>query len=457
MELNKNSEIESNLKVPIFQRNKKRFFMDYLNWKKDIYNSESMEEYGLEISENQKRPIPGTYAIVTNEWIDLIVDIEKVLGLPQFTAKYLNVGIYEHEIAPKIEKMYNEEGIGQIELLFYPIPINCEVYFNDKLDPVQLIYILNLLDPKISEKEKEKYARGICNWMNPLILFRASQGKLTERLDLLPSNAKDYFSAILLAGANKAKKEKIPNDWDAMLEFIRVVGVLHEHGHALLTHIPNTSPPTQDNNDNTKQFDYQTYLKIVNNLLNTNSDFRTSKFIFKNLATAISGAREDEKLIYGDIVAGLMMETACDRFGMYRWETYFKIQACKPYFSEYFDDKPISTDFLFKLENARIKTEENPDLFINLCKKFGNENITNEDIQKLTEELENAERSHAYINVFRDPELFIEEREYFRKLLIFLQELDREGKIGKFNHKHYKESQIIINTRSNIKTSNAPQ
>ncbi len=389
-----------------------------------VIEKREQEEKGILYNENEARPAKGSFALLSEEAVDQMLGVLKDLGLVKFEDS-TPVDIF---IKPTVN--INQDHIS-------PTPIESELVFQMPKSvegKIQLLFRVIVMDPMfIDEKGKnlnltqvpDKYVAGVLNCLNPLSFFKAIGPQQLNPLFARAGKFEATFKANFAAAVKKWQGRTGPQDLPTLQKFLQQ-GLLHEFTHALALNMPDNVPTDlpKAEQDRLNQFSVTAYI----NLLNTATELHTSVVYTKNLVKALQAVegQEPSATTQNQVVRVLSLEMFCDRFSMYMYEMFMKLQAYHEVIADLGD---LSVDSLRKMEKQR---KNNPDAF-----KTVNE-LNDEEMRALAQKLDAAEKAHVYIEKFGDPVISEAERGIFEPFLDLLRHFDKEKSIDLFTEEHTK-------------------
>ena len=398
-------------------------------------SQQTMEAYGVPYREGEARPADGATAVVPDQKMAVMLDVLAQNGLARFEHDKAAIDVSIKDVAVK-----SGEG-DYIEL----IPIECELLLKKPLYDngyAEVDFHVVLMDPRIVDENgnplndglPRRYIRAVLNNYSPIMLYRGYYNELDDMLSRAGDQAEAYKKVIQYA-AQQWKNRQTPDDFKT-LQAVVSMGMLHEFTHALALHLPDLIPESAS--AETKRdlgaitFDHYCELIMNDNVLITSGAFN------KNLFKALCEAREKEpsKKTQSTINASLVLEMFCDRFGMFLYQNYLKIQIYSALFKK--ADLPFSVniDSMLLMETRRHAGQ--------LREIGGLSGILDEkEFQQLETELGEAENSHYYISKFGDPALTHAEIKFYGNFLALLNHFDNEKLIMRFTMEHAENSRFM--------------
>jgi hypothetical protein len=286
-------------------------------------------------------------------------------------------------------------------------------------------------NPTTTELPKT-YSEQVLKALNPFEFFKSFSATLDDMLKRAGANAA-YFKQILVDTAKKWKGRQAPKD-AGTLERFATLAILHEATHFLICHLPDDlSSLSPEERKRQSAFSVDRYLEILNADKTLNMEYA------KNLIKALKSLRDDEpsKATEHGISMVVLIETFCDRFSVFLFENYLKIQIYQSVFGDLYGD-PFSVSTMLNFEEERKK---NPAEFM-----AKHPEVT----QEALDALDRAEITHVYIKKYKDAVLDPDERAFFRGFLDLLKHFDKQDTILQFTPEHMETSRIVNATFSGL-------
>lgn len=390
------------------------------------------KQFGKKIALDEERPWPGAFSLVEERIVWLWIKMLDSNGLGRFSDKI------------NIDWFTKAESLQSGKIGVKKTPIGSEPFFRfprcDK-DLGSLVFRIVVIDPQFLDPDSKKplykeipqeYIEAVLNTFNPNVLFQLFGKDLPDMLQRAGTLAQP-FEQLMKVVANKWKGKTIPTDYKTLQDYLHM-GLIHEMVHALALHVPDEIPNDVQAEDQERQREIgcNSYLEIINK----DQNIQTSVVFFKNLLKALQKTAQEKPSdeTQSNIINILALEMMCDRFSMYLYENFLKLNIYNNHLEERLG-YPINIDMLIALDKAR-KAEK-------LAGRQEMNNLDEAGRQKLEKELNEAERDHVYIRKFGDPVISAEEWSYYTGLLEWLKQLDRENKIMKFDMRHANSSRYI--------------
>jgi len=391
----------------------------------EIFAKRELQRTGILYSEQEKRPASGAFALLSEDDVAQMLGVLKDLGLQKFEDS-TPVDFFVKPMV-KIDQDY-----------IAPTPVESELFFQmakTAKDKVELLFRVVVMDPlfvnaagdnlKLTDLP-EQYVIGVLNSLNPAAYLNAlGPKKLDELLARAGKNA-PAFKTYLTETMKKWRGLSAPKDLATLKVYLKQI-LLHEFTHALVLNLPDLIPADlpQTERERLNQFSVTAYITLLNQ---TAAELHTSVVYTKNLIKALQMVEslEPSVVTQNQVVRLLALEMFCDRFSMYMYETYRKMQVYHEIMPELGD---ISVDTLRRMEKQRLS---NPEAFRAL-----NE-MTLDELNDLDKKIKAAEREHIHISAFGDPAILESERAIFEPFLDLLRHFDREKTITLFTEEHSK-------------------
>jgi hypothetical protein len=405
------------------------------------------------VSANERsRPPKGSFSLIEDEDIVRMLDVLKVIGLRKFE-DMIPIDFYTKPV--KIDPRDHLEQGGVKSELYFRLPVNPK----DKVGVIFRVlvtypYFINENGEKITLTElPEWYRKGVMSNFNASAIEKIIGSKLPERFKLSFKKL-DFFRKIFARAMKKSEKEPIPIDI-GILKKCMAFGLLHEFTHALVLHMPDEpsiNAMKQDDPEWVKKYPNQTEREIAfakeqerlrsfsfnayKKLVLESEELQRSAVYVKNLNKAqkeVMGKKIDPSNETEEAIDRLLtIEMICDRFGIYMYEIYRKLQI----YHEALPDlgKPFPFDVMKKLESMRMGNHSSE--FVLKLEKYDFNVKDSALLNKLLQDLQNAESEHFYLQDMHEPILLPEERKIFSNLLDLLRYFDEEKNILAFPSDH---------------------
>lgn len=398
------------------------------------------ERFGSEIREDDERPWPGAFAIVSENMVATWLHLLETNGLRRFSDLLLVDWFIKVEEVPEDPN----------EIVVYPAPIASEPLFRfprNRNELAGLLFRIVLIDPQFLDENNRpkykampaRYIEAVINGMNPLALYQVYRERIPELIKRAGKQGPG-FEQLMKYMDQKWKNKQAPSDYATFQEWISF-GFIHEAVHALALHMPDAIPadlPAKEQ-EHLRSISFEKYLGIIN----SDKSLQTSAVFAKNLYKALLRVSDQEpsNKTQSDINVLLALEMFCDRFSMYLYENYLKVKIYNQVLRAHrgFD---INIDQMIVLETARRSgTLTNEALM---------QGITPQEISKLEQDLTAAESYHIFISAFGDTQITSAEYGFFNAFLDLLKQFDNESKILRFTMQHADTSRFILNTVSGL-------
>lgn len=390
------------------------------------------KQFGKKITKEEERPWPGAFALVEERVVWLWLNMLNSSGLGRFSDK-ISVDWFTKAVSLQSGKTgVKKTPIGSE--LFFRIPRNNKEF-------ASLVFRIVIIDPQFMDhvsleplyKEiPQEYVEAILNTFNPHVLYQLFGKDLPDMLQRA-GNFAQPFEQLMTAVASKWKGKVTPTDYKTLQDYLHL-GLIHEMVHALAMHVPDEIPadiPVKDQ-EIQREISYNNYLEIINK----DQSIQTSVVFFKNLLKALQKTAQEKpsEVTQSNIINVLALEMICDRFSMYLYENFLKMNVYNNHLKSR-TGYSVNIDMLIALEEARK------------AGRLGNRHeiidLDDEGRKQMEEELKKAERDHVYIRKFDDPGITAREWCYYTSLLKFLKHLDKENKIMKFDMQHANSSRFM--------------
>lgn len=398
------------------------------------------KQFGELIEYDEERPWPGAFTIVSEEMVAACLHLLEANGLRRFSD---NISVDWFTCAEKLPE--DEKGT-----LVMATPIGGEPLLRFPRNPNDLAYLvfrIVIMDPQFLDDKDQplykeippRYVEAVMNTLNPAAMYRAYKHSLTEML----KRAGDFekpFQQLLEQMEQKWSRRDAPVDFESLREYVGL-GFIHEAVHALAIHLPDEIPanlPAEERHA-LEAISLDKYLEVINN----DQTLLTSVVFSKNLFKALEKVEKEEpsRDTQNSISVLIALEMFCDRFSMFLFENYLKIQI----YHEVLRPKigyPITADIMRSLESARRKGK--------LAARGEVQGLSAEELVKLEADLQAAEKDHVYISKFDDPVLTPAERELFEGFHNLLKHFDNESQIMRFSIQHADSSRFMHATVSGL-------
>ena len=398
------------------------------------------EQFGELIESDEERPWPGAFTIVSEEMVAAWLHLLEANGLRRFSD---NISVDWFTRAEKLPK--DDKGT-----LVMATPIGGEPLFRFPGNPKEmasLVFRIVLIDPQFMDENDQplykeippRYVEAVMNTLNPAAMYRAYKHSLPEML----KRAGDFekpFQQLLEHMEQKWRGKDAPVDFETLTEYVGL-GFIHEAVHALVMHLPDEIPadlPAAER-EALEAISLDRYLDIINK----DQTLLTSVVFTKNLFKALEKVEEEtpSKKTQDSISVLIALEMFCDRFSMYLYENYLKIQM----YDEVLKPKigyPITADSMLVLETSRRDGR--------LASRSEVQGLSADELIKLDANLQAAEKDHVYISRFGDPLITSAERELFQNFLNLLKYFDDEDQIMRFSMQHADSSRFMHATASGL-------
>ncbi|MEW6517762.1 MAG: hypothetical protein AB1439_12765 [candidate division FCPU426 bacterium] len=387
------------------------------------------QKFGDLIEGDQKRPVPGAFEIVSEDMVETWLQLLEANGLRRFSDQVL------------VDWFTKDEEVNEDPKQIYvqPAPIASEPLFRlprNQNEMATMVFRIVLMDVKMPYKEiPARYIEAVLNGLRPDALYQILRDSLPDYLARAEENA-PAFEQLLKFAAQQWQKKTAPKDFQTLQAWISLA-FLHEAVHALVLHMPDEIPAnlTVDEQDHLRAINLESYLRLIN----SDPRLQTSVVFIKNIYKALvkvsdKPASAETKDSINILIA---LETFCDRFSMYMYENFLKIQIYNQLLRERLGF-PINIDQMIVLEGARAKG--------NLGTQALMQGVTQQQMQQLEADLDAAERDHVYISAFGDPKLTDAEYKFFNDYLNLLKQFDNENKILRFTMQHANSSRFMLAT-----------
>ncbi len=401
----------------------------------DQIRQQNEEDYGVRYEKGDARPAQGAFAIVPDQNAAIMLDVLVQNGLSRFEDGRVAIDFTIKDVVVKPgDKNYVTKIPTSSELLLRKPKRkgwHAEIDFRTLL--VDPRFVDESGKPLYKELPK-RYIKAVLNNFNPMMLY----GAYVEELDDLLSRAGDQgeaFGKIIKYVAQQWKDKQTPDDKETLQEVISM-GMLHEFTHALALHLPDYIPAdaSAETRRDLAPITFDKYLELVMN----DNDLITSVAFNKNLFKALREVKDKDPSVktQGTINATVALEMFCDRFSMFLYQNYIKIQI----YSEIFKDAkvPFSVDIdaMLHMETQRRAGQ--------LREMRGLKDVLgDEDFSRLETELDAADKSHYFVSKFGDSALKASEIEFFEKFLYLLKHFDTEKMIMRFTMEHANNSRFM--------------
>lgn len=398
------------------------------------------QKFGELIEGDEQRPWPGAFAIVSEDLVATWLHLLEFNGLRRFSDQLLVDWFTKAEVVNNDPK----------QIYVQPAPIACEPLFRlprNQNETAKVLFRIVLMDPQFLDANdrplyKElpaRYTEAVLNSLNPVAMAQILRERLPDQLTRAMENA-PMWEKLLKYAAQQWQNKIAPSDVQTFRDFIGLA-FLHEAVHALVLHMPDEIPAElpKSEQEHLRPISLESYL----NLITCDTQLQTSVVFIKNVYKALqklsdkpAGAESRDSI---NILIAL--ETFCDRFSMYLYESYLKIRLYDRLLRKRLD-YPVTVDAMLVLEAARGEN-----LLSARSEMVG---MPEPERIKLEQDLTNAQRDHVYISAFGDPELTAVERRFFGDYLRFLKHLDNENKILRFTIQHANTSRVMLATAGGL-------
>ncbi|KPJ93924.1 MAG: hypothetical protein AMS18_04740, partial [Gemmatimonas sp. SG8_17] len=346
------------------------------------------KQFGEIIEPDEERPWPGAFAIVSEETVAALLKALEVNGLRRFSDQICVDWFTQAESLPE----------DQIATLVCGTPIGGEPLFifpPQKDELATLVFRIVIMDPQFLEQRDQplydeippRYVEAVLNTLNPAAMCKAYGHHLPEMLKRAGDNA-ESFQQLLQYVSQQWEAKKTPQDIAALQEYVSL-GFLHEAVHALALHLPDQVPA--DLPDQERQFLEAMSLDHYLGIINGDQSLHTSVVFAKNLMKALEKVEEEpvSQETQDSISILIALEMLCDRFSMYLYENYLKIQLYHDALCEGIG-YPVNVDIMLTLEWARAEGR--------LAGRHEIRGLSEGDLARLEHDLQKAERDHVYIS-----------------------------------------------------------
>ena len=397
-----------------------------------IIHRRDQERHGNIYQEGEARPAEGAFEIVSETNVTAMLDVLVQNGLVRFEN---NTPVdFSVKDVPEMEKDYIEE-----------VPTSSEILFQmpkRKGGRAEVLFRVLLVDPRFVDENgnplhkdiPKGYVKAVLNTLNPFTLFLA-YGKEVPELVKRAGDQAQGFEQLIKYVAKQWKDKEAPEDFETLREFV-TVGMLHEFTHALALHLPDKIPEnaSAETRRDMEAINFDKYLELIN----SDQKLQTSVVFNKNLFKALREVRDEEPGVetVNKINAMLALEMFCDRFSIFLYENYSKIQTYIKHFKKAGFPFSVDIDFLLRLE-----TQRRTGCLRQMRGLDGN--LRNAEFDALEADLSAAEEVHLYIAKYGDPKLTTAEVDFFSRFLYFVKYLDGEETIMRFTMEHADNSRFI--------------
>jgi hypothetical protein len=398
------------------------------------------QKFGELIEGEEQRPWPGAFAIVSEDIVAAWLHLLESNGLTRFSDQLLV------DWFTKAEQVNDDPK----QIYVQPAPIASEPLFRlprNQNEMASVLFRIVLMDPQfLDDKDRPlykemppRYIEAVLNSLNPAAMYQILRQQLPEQLTRAGENAPS-FEQLLKYAAQQWQKKTAPRDYQTLRNFISLA-FLHEAVHALLLHMPDEIPADlpKAEQDHLRSISLENYLRLING----DPKLQTSVVFIKNIYKALqkvsdkpAGAETRDSI---NILIAL--ETFCDRFSMYLYENYLKIQIYNQLLKPRLGF-PINIDQMIVLETARSKGT--------LASQALMQGVTPQELAKLATDLNAAESDHVYISAYGDPKITTEEYKFFNAYLDLLKQFDSENKIMRFTMQHANSSRFMMATAAGL-------
>ncbi len=397
------------------------------------------EELGERMDQEDTELWPGSFEILSDEKVVAGLHIMEVNGLPRLSDQIPLDFFTRGEPVPENLKA----------TLVHPSTNGSDPLFRYKSqnDPVKMIHRVAVIYPQFVDEQGQPlykelpqwYITGVLNNMNPAAVYLAYKHRLPEMLKRAGANAGAFEQLLKYMHAQWEKKSP-RKDFGLLQEYISM-GFLHEIVHALAVHLPDEIPEDlpEEERQNLERISVGRYMEILSN----EPLLQGSSLMVKNIIKALESVehKTPDQKIQDKINVLIALEMFCDRFSMYLYESYLKIQI----YNEALQEKngyPITVDMMLTLDEARRQEQ--------LGDRSEVQGLTPDKLGKLEADLKAAEREHVFVSTFENPELTPAEREFFIGFHSLLKYFDSKGQILHFTRQHLNSSRFAHATISGL-------
>lgn len=398
------------------------------------------QKFGELIRNEEKRPWPGAFAIVSEEMVAAWLHLLESNGLRRFSDMLLV------DWFTKAEEVNNNPK----EIYVQPAPIASEPLFRlprNANEMASVLFRIVLIDPQFLDAKEQplykelpaRYAEAVLNGLNPAAMAQIMRERIADQLTRAMENAPMWEQALKYA-EQQWQKRKAPTDVATFREFVQLA-FLHEAVHALVLHMPDEIPANLSaaEQQHLRSLSLESYLQLISG----DDKLQTSVVFIKNIYKALQKVSDKSAgpETRDTITVLIALETFCDRFSMYLFENYLKIQMYNQVLRVHrgFD---INIDQMIVLESARKKGE--------LAGEALMQGVTPQEMASLEADLKAAEHDHVYISAFGDPQITDAEYKFFNSYLDLLKMFDNDNKIMRFSMQHADTSRLMTTTASGL-------
>jgi hypothetical protein len=362
--------------------------------------------------------------------------------------------------------------VQETPMLSFPILGEPEAFEDNR---ARLFHGIHIIQPRFVDEAGNpidihgslppQYLRGVINVYIPNKFYLAAHPLLKEVLPRIPPEDRKEIAAELQETIGEWEKHP-PVDANLLytqevLDALLFAGALHEYWHAIGLHLPDKFPETPATQD--KQRLSESSIDSWKAILPRHHEFKKSMVSIKNhIKVLLDVAHISRRVSPVEFIRHQrLLENQADRSSMYVFEEGLKIFALRQILDLKSDvSKVIKTNekggfeptelinLVYDMEDfiAQDKLSENlATSYPSLLQALDEKNKNGLD-EKITAAFQNAEQEHPYVKNLKDPKIFTDEREYFRKSFNYLRWLDSRTKLGSFDQHHYDTSRYILVT-----------
>jgi len=381
-----------------------------------------VKRYGILYDENDIRPAVGAFVLIPDAAVIEMFSVLSRLGLRKLEDS-ISADLY---FKPIVHLPDNHVAETPLEggMIFDDLPLGKR--------GVQVTFRIIVMDPMfINENQQnlnlkdlpEDYVVNVLNTLDPMAVYKILGPAQLEPLLERAGNYAQTFKARFVNAVKKWQNVSVPKTREILYAYLQQ-GILHEFSHVLALSMPDKIPedlPAVER-ERLNKFSVTAYIDF----LSKSTELHTSVVYVKNLIKALQSVQnlEPSKATQNQVVRILAVEMFCDRFAMYMYELYLKMQAYEQVMK--LGDISLDTVRLFE------KQRRNRTAFMLV------NDISEPTVKLLEDRLAKAEEEHVYISNFKDPRISEGEHAIFEPLLDLLRHFDREKTINIFTVEHTK-------------------
>jgi hypothetical protein len=303
-----------------------------------------------------------------------------------------------------------------------------------------------------------EWIRGVLNVLNPMVYLAAfgkelgvyidDQGKLRRGekglLDKVSPQLREAYEQIILKNAKRWRglvpfvnvTENIATAEDLeMAKSIHAAAILHEVSHTTALHVPWKRGADMSDAEWARQEKFN--ISAIQDLYESNPELTATACFTKNMVKGLHVVRDsnDPVAVTENVVRlTTALETYCDRFGMYLFQNYFKLQSYRDMIGKmgnrFTGETPEKVDAMYALEEMRQAGQ---------LEQVG---FTIAEIAELERRLDEDTKRHPFVHIGDTP-ILPQEEVIYRQNWELLHNFAEEGKFGVLSREHFESSPFV--------------